>query len=158
MFHLQALAALSLCAFINTHTHTHIYVCVCVCVGAKCHIDRLIAVVSDSRTLWLVDSSLIHTPPWVIGPAHWFPACQPSQEEPVGRKRACRYRSALDHPHPHPHLHIMHTPNAATVLQRAGGHGVCGHCSSLSSRPPFWLYLAPSLPLDFFTKVRSFHW
>lgn len=45
-------------------THTHVGEC----VGAKCHINRLIAPVSDSVTLWLVDSSLIHTPSWVIGP------------------------------------------------------------------------------------------
>lgn len=50
-------------------------------------VNRLIAVVLDSVTLRLVDSSLIHTAPWVIGPAHWFPGCQPSQEELGSRER-----------------------------------------------------------------------
>lgn len=96
---------------VSLRVHQYIYIspCVWVCVSAKCHIDRLIAVVSDSVTLWLVDSSLIHTPSWVIGPAHWFPACQPSQEELGGRKRACRYWLAPDQPHHH--LHIPCTPN-----------------------------------------------
>lgn len=107
------------------HSHTcfsacssiHISPCVRVCVSAKCHIDRLIAVVSDSVTLWLVDSSLIHTPSWVIGPAHWFPACQPSQEELGGRKRACRYWLAPDQPHYH--LHIPCTPNQCSCSPTA---------------------------------------
>lgn len=78
-----------------------------VCVSAKCHINRLIAVVSDSVTLWLVDSSLIHIPSWVIGTAHWFLACKPIQEEFRGRKRACCYWLAPDQPH---HLTVKHTP------------------------------------------------
>ncbi len=98
------------------HQYIYIYPCVWVCVSAKCHIDRLIAAVSDSVTLWLVDSSLIHTPSWVIGPAHWFPACQPSQEELRGRKRACRYWLAPDQPHHH--LPITHTHQ--TQLQSYG--------------------------------------
>ena len=101
------------------HQYIYIYISVWVCVSAKCHIDRLIAVVSDSVTLWLVDSSLIHTPSWVIGPAHWFPACQPRQEELRGRKRACCYWLAPDQPH-----HLLpshtHTPNPAAILWHAG--------------------------------------
>lgn len=67
-------------------------------------VDRLIDVVLDSVTLWLVDSSLIHTPSWVIGTAHWFPACQPSQEELRGHKWTCCYWLAPDQPS---HLIIM---------------------------------------------------
>lgn len=104
---------------VSLRVHQYIYIspCVRVCVSAKCHIDRLIAVVSDSVTLWLVDSSLIHTPSWVIGPAHWFPACQPSQEELGGRKRACRYWLAPDQPHYH--LHIPCTPNQCSCSPTA---------------------------------------
>lgn len=117
-----------LCVFINTYIYLH----VCECVSAKCHIDRLIAVVSDSVTLWLVDSSLIHTPSWVIGPAHWFPACQPSQEELGGRKRACRYWLAPDQPHHH--LHIPCTPNQCSCSPTA--------CSLTmpSDRVSLWLW------------------
>lgn len=109
----------SVCVFINTY----IYIRVWVCVSAKCHIDRLIAVVSDSVTLWLVDSSLIHTPSWVIGPAHWFPACQPRQEELRGRKRACRYWLAPDQPHhllpiTYAHTHTHTKPSCSPMACR----------------------------------------
>lgn len=112
-----------LCVYVCSSIRIYIYPRVWVCVSAKCHINRLIAAVSDSVTLWLVDSSLIHTPSWVIGPAHWFPACQPSQEELRGRMRACRYWLAPDQPHHHlpiTHTHTRaHTPNPTVVVWHA---------------------------------------
>lgn len=120
--HLSCLQA-STYVFLCVCSSIHIYISVWVCVSAKCHIDRLIAVVSDSVTLWLVDSSLIHTPSWVIGPAHWFPACQPRQEELRGRKRACRYWLAPDQPHhllpiTYAHTHTHTKPSCSPMACR----------------------------------------
>lgn len=101
------------------HQCLNIFSCVKVCAGAKCHIDRLMAAVSDSGTLWLVDSPLIHTPSWVIGPAHRFPARQPNREELGGRKRAGRYWLASDPPPAAlPHCrHAVHTKHRSCRTQ-----------------------------------------
>lgn len=144
------------------HQYIYIYPCVWVCVSAKCHIDRLIAVVSDSVTLWLVDSSLIHTPSWVIGPAHWFPACQPSQEELRGRKRACRYWLAPDQPHHHLPITHTHTHTKPDCSPTA-----CSLTMPSDSFFPTFLWLSscytstfslsPSVPLGIFVSCCVCH-
>lgn len=153
------------CVFINTYIYISPSPCVWVCVSAKCHIDRLIAAVSDSVTLWLVDSSLIHTPSWVIGPAHWFPACQPSQEELRGRKRACRYWLAPDQPH---HLHHLPITRTHTHQTHPQSYSVqLYRAFSVSPLLPSSLSLFSSVPLGilvsccsviYINPVKYFYW
>lgn len=172
---LQAFKYVFLCT--RVCSSIHIYIRVWVCVSAKCHIDRLIAVVSDSVTLWLVDSSLIHTPSWVIGPAHWFPACQPSQEELGGRKRACRYWLAPDQPHhllPTTHTHTKPncSPTACSLAIPSVSFLLHYYSSPPATYPPSvsllvdrWVYLchvmvsSPSVSFFFFFfGVKYFYW